>query len=59
MTAEEIAAKFPEAVAVARAFREVFGEGVRLIYARNPAGETLGRTVSGESSPLERLTDAG
>ena len=45
MTREEIAAKFPEAVAFARAIREVFGDGVKLTYARNAAGEELGRLI--------------
>jgi hypothetical protein len=42
MTPEEIAKRFPEAVAFARQFRDVFGPGVRLIYARNQNGEELG-----------------
>jgi hypothetical protein len=41
-SAAEIAQRFPEAVAFARSMREVFGHETRLIYARNPAGETLG-----------------
>jgi len=45
MTPEQIAAKFPEAVRVAREFRDAFGPGVRLIYARNDAGEELGRPL--------------
>lgn len=44
-TVEDIARRFPEAVQIARAFREVFGEGVRLTYARNAAGEELGRAI--------------
>jgi hypothetical protein len=51
MSPEEIAQRFPEAVAFARQFRDVFGPGVRLIYARNQRGEELGR--------LERFADAG
>jgi hypothetical protein len=38
VTKDEIAAKFPEAVEFARQMRDVFGDGVRLIYARNSAG---------------------
>jgi hypothetical protein len=45
-TAASVAEQFPEAVALAREFREVFGEGVRLTYARNAAGEELGRRAS-------------
>lgn len=38
MTAEEVAEKFPDAVAIARQFKEVFGDGVRLLFARNARG---------------------
>lgn len=41
--AEEIARLWPGAVQFARTFREVFGDGVRLIYARNSAGDELKR----------------
>lgn len=50
MKPEEIAAAFPEAVAIARQFREVFGSGVRLVYARNSAGEELGKPVTAPRS---------
>ena len=46
MTKEEIAAAFPEAVEIARQFRDVFGDGVRLLYARNGVGQELGRSTS-------------
>jgi hypothetical protein len=46
MSPEEIASTFPEAVAVARQFRDVFGPGVRLIYARNQRGEELGKGLA-------------
>lgn len=42
-TATDVAQRFPDAVALARQFRELFGDGVRLTYARNAAGEELGR----------------
>lgn len=43
MTKDEIAARWPDAVSKARELREVFGDGVRLLYARNEAGDELGR----------------
>lgn len=42
MTKDEIAERWPEAVAIARLLREVFGNEVRLLYARNKEGEELG-----------------
>lgn len=40
----EIARRFPAPVAKARALREVFGDGVRLIYAKDRAtGDVLER----------------
>jgi hypothetical protein len=42
MTREEIARKFPEAVAFAREFRPA-DTGVKILYARNQQGEELGR----------------
>jgi hypothetical protein len=42
VTAEDIARKFPEAVAFAREFRPA-DPGVRILYARNQQGEELGR----------------
>jgi hypothetical protein len=48
MTAEEVAQRFPDAVSLARALRDVFGEA-RLRYARNAQGDALG-------APLERRT---
>jgi hypothetical protein len=51
VTPEDIARKFPEAVAFARQLRDVFGPDVRLVYARNGQGEELGRA--------QGLTDAG
>jgi hypothetical protein len=38
---QEIAQRFPEAVAFARLMREVFGDGVRILYAKN-GSDTLG-----------------
>lgn len=55
MTPEEIAARWPEAVTFARTMRAVFGDGVKLIYAKNAAGEVLGRP---SGLPAKRLTDA-
>lgn len=43
MNKEEIAERWPEAVKLARELRSVFGDGVRLLYARNERGEELGR----------------
>ena len=40
--AEQVRADFPEAVAFARSLREVFGDGVKLTYARNARGDELG-----------------
>ena len=42
LSREEIARKFPEAVALARDLREAFGEGVKIIYAKNQEGEEIG-----------------
>ena len=41
-TAADVERAFPEAVALAKALREVFGDGVRLLYARNAEGEEIG-----------------
>lgn len=54
MTREEIAARWPEAVQFAQAMREVFGEGVRLTYARNSEGDELGKP---SGSPANRAPD--
>jgi hypothetical protein len=44
VTHDDVAAEHPEAVAIARSFREVFGQGVRLLYAKNKlTGAELGR----------------
>jgi len=43
LTREEIARRWPSAVAIARQYRAVFGDGVRLKWARNAAGEVLGK----------------
>lgn len=42
MTKDEIAQRFPEAVQFAREMRDVFGSGVRIVYAKNNSGEQLG-----------------
>jgi hypothetical protein len=44
----EIEKRWPEAVARARELREVFGDGVRLLWAKNQNGEELGK-------PSERI----
>jgi hypothetical protein len=44
---EQVQAQFPAAVAFARSLREVFGPGVRLVYARNERGEELGSRPAG------------
>lgn len=44
-SASETEARFPEAAAFARAMRDVFGPETRLIYARNQAGEVIGKSV--------------
>lgn len=44
MNKQEIAERWPEAVAIARQFRDVFGDGVRLTYAKDKAtGAELGK----------------
>ncbi len=43
MSPDKIARDFPEAVALARAFRDAFGPGVRLLRATNNRGQVLGR----------------
>lgn len=49
----EIAARWPEAVAIARQFRDVFGDGVRLTYAKDKAtGAELGKRDA--QRPAER-----
>lgn len=48
MAPAEIARTFPGAVAFARAMREAFGEGVRLVRATNAAGEQLGRAETAQ-----------
>jgi hypothetical protein len=46
MKAADVAAAHPEAVKLARDFREVFGEGVKLTYAKNKAtGAELGKPL--------------
>lgn len=47
MTPEEIASRWPDAVAYARAIRAEFGDGVRMVCAVNPQGEQLGKPPSG------------
>lgn len=42
--AERAAREHPEAVALAQAFRAVFGDGVKLLYAKNlKTGAELGK----------------
>jgi hypothetical protein len=36
---QEMAERFPEAVAFARLMREVFGDGVKILYAKNGVDE--------------------
>ena len=52
MTKEEIAQRFPTAVQIAREYREIFGDGVRLLWAKGKGAE-LGRPIS--SMPLRAL----
>lgn len=52
VTREEIAARFPDAAAWCTQLREHFGVDARLVYARNGAGEEIGRRVA---SPLTFL----
>jgi hypothetical protein len=59
MTKDEIARQFPEAVEFARQMREVFGDGVRLLYARNAAGLELGKQTAGISVTLGSSKPAG
>lgn len=54
-TAEEVKAAFPEAVAFAKAFREVFGDAVKLTYARNQQGQEIGRPLL-HTRNIERLS---
>lgn len=42
VTAAIIERAFPEAVALAKSLREVFGDGVKILYARNADGEEIG-----------------
>lgn len=46
MDPAEIARLHPDAVAFARAIRGAFGDGVRLIHARNREGQELGKDPS-------------
>lgn len=51
--AEAISAAFPFAVETARAYRAEFGEGVKIMYASNAAGEEI-RVKGYERWPGER-----
>lgn len=51
-TAAEIEAAFPEAVQFARQLREVFGDGVKLVYARNAQGQEIGKRP-----PVDKSSD--
>jgi hypothetical protein len=53
VTAEQVRAAFPQCVAMADEFREVFGPGVTLNYA-NENGQTVGRQTP--PSPETTLT---
>ena len=53
MTPEEVAERWPEAVAMARAYRDVFGAEMRLIYARNARSEELGRPEALTGQPVK------
>lgn len=51
--AEDVERAFPFAVATARAYREVFGDGVKLAYAANTeTGEKLGKPSPAGASSL-------
>lgn len=39
----EIAERWPHAVAFAKDMREAFGDGIKLVYARNEEGQEIGR----------------
>lgn len=43
ISASELAERFPEAVAFARAMRDVFGPDTKLLYAMNRAGDEIGK----------------
>lgn len=51
-SAQDVAEAFPEAVALAKRYRELFGDGVRLVYARNSAGLEIGRQPRAEYSVI-------
>lgn len=43
LTKDEVEQYFPEAVQFARLMREAFGDDLKMIYAKNANGNTLGR----------------
>lgn len=45
MTKAEVALRWPDAVAIAKQFRDVFGDDTKLTYAKNLDGETLGKSA--------------
>lgn len=47
MTREEIAERFPDAAAFTTELRELFGADARLAWARNSAGDEIGRRITG------------
>lgn len=50
--AKDVEEAFPEAVAFARAMREVFGEDVRLSYARNSQGQQIGKPLTARNAAI-------
>lgn len=56
-SAEDVAAAFPEAASIAKTYRDVFGDEVRLIYARNADGLEAGKLGQFSSiTPSTRAT---
>lgn len=43
LTKDEVEQYFPEAVQFARLMREAFGDDLKMIYAKNANGDTLGQ----------------
>lgn len=58
-TAAEVEAAFPEAVQFARQLREVFGDGVKILYARNAQGQEIGKPTSAALSTRTPMSALG
>ncbi len=50
VTADQVRAMFPKCVVVANQFREVFGKGTKLVYAKEGGNEIGERLVGPERS---------